>query len=368
MKKTPLYDRHKQLNGKMVDFAGWQLPVNYGSIVREHEAVRGRIGIFDVSHMGEFFFSGSSTRTALNWLISNIVPKAESNRAVYSGLLNEAGCFIDDVIAGMLDENSAYMVVNAANIAKDYEWVSSRLAAKRSEMNWDVTVTDRSAEYGLLAIQGAKVDTVLKKIFPTLSMLKPFSIVQTTFEDEAVIVAFTGYTGEPGVEVMIPNNKVLRLFDVCLELGVEPCGLGARDSLRLEKGYSLYGNELNETINAWEAGLGWTVKLKKEDFIGKKRLQELKADPAQYHNRNLVGLLIEGTLPVRAGAEIISSQNAEIKLGTVTSGLWSPTLNKPIALGYIGYIGGADQLDKETVHIKTRGRLIKANVTARTFV
>ncbi len=362
MKRTKLYELHRQLHGRLVDFAGWELPVDYGSIIKEHTAVRTAAGIFDVSHMGQLFFRGPDVRAALNWLICNLVPKPESRRAVYAGLLNEAGCFIDDVIAGMLSETLGFMVVNAANVEKAFDWVSSQLAARRVEMNWELTVSNESSAYNLLAVQGKTAFAVLEKVIPGFVPQKPFSILELQYEGVPLVITFTGYTGEPGVELLVGDVIVEKLFRALVDAGVQPCGLGARDSLRLEKGYSLYGHEITEQTNAWEAGLGWTVKLKKADFIGKQQLEVLHAAEAKRH---LVGLALGGRFPVRRGARIFADESGTLELGSVTSGSWSPTLKKPIALAYLAVSHKEPQTQ---VMVRWRDQMVPATVTTRTFV
>jgi aminomethyltransferase len=325
MKRTPLYERHVALGARMVPFAGYEMPIQYSGIVGEHRAVRGAVGLFDLSHMGEFFFEGSRAGAALDRLVSSDIAGLETGQARYGLLTNEKGTIVDDVIVYRLGAERYMVVVNAANIAKDAAHVRRHLPA-------DVRFDDRSDDTALIAIQGPRAGKTLSRAASiAVDDIAPFGVAAATVAGAKATVARTGYTGEDGFEVFIENNAAPAVWDALLaqgkEDGILPIGLGARDTLRLEARYSLYGNEIDETTGPIEAGLAWTCKLDK-DFIGRDVIAKAKeAGPT----RRIAGLVIDGGV-ARHGMPVTSG-GAEV--GRVTSGTFGPTVGKNIALAYV---------------------------------
>ena len=325
LRHTPLYERHKALGAKMVPFAGWEMPIQYGGIVAEHRAVRGAAGLFDLSHMGEFFFEGAGALRAVDGLVSSDIQGLEVGHARYGLLTNEKGTIVDDVIVYRFAPDRLAMVVNAANIEKDAAHVRRHLPA-------GVRFDDLSMETALIAPQGPRAARILSRVAAmNVDDLMPFGVTATTVAGAAATVARTGYTGEDGFEVFVPNADAPRVWDELLsagkEDGIQPIGLGARDTLRLEARFSLYGNEIDETTNPIEAGLGWTCKLDK-DFLGRDAIAKVKKDGP---TRRIAGLVIEGGVarhgyPMTADGQIV---------GVVTSGTFGPTVEKNIALAYV---------------------------------
>ncbi len=318
MNKTSLYEKHKLLGAKIVDFAGWQMPIQYTSVKEEVQAVRTNVGVFDVSHMGEFFITGKQTYDFLDYLLPNDIKNAPMGKAIYSPLCREDGTIIDDLIVYKLAEEEALVCVNASNIDKDFKWFSDQIKS------FDCKLQNKSNEYSLLAIQGPNAEQVLKQYG-----LTPKEIPGNYYEcrkNNDTIIARTGYTGEDGFEIF-SNHKIINdLWVNLIELGVTPCGLAARDVLRLEVCFPLYGHELNDEVTPLDCGLKWTVKLNKLDFIGKQSLQNHKP---QFQ---LVKLTLDRGVP-REGYVVLNSQGENI--GIVTSGTMSVSINKGIALARI---------------------------------
>lgn len=327
--KTPLYDIHVEAGAKMVPFAGFLMPIQYDRIIDEHTAVRNAAGLFDVSHMGEFEFRGPGAQDYLQYLTANNVAKLEDGKAQYSLLCNEAGGIVDDILLYRLTADHFIMVVNAANIDKDWAWVTQHQPD-------NVTIENLSNAYALIAFQGPKAITVLEKVTDLpIASLKPFHFLQGSIAGQAnCIIAATGYTGEAGVEIFCSPAAAPIIWQQLVNAGqaegVRPIGLGARDTLRLEARLSLYGNDLTDETNPLEAGLSWVVKLDKpNDFIGKQSLLTIKEKGLQ---RKLVGFKMLDKAIARHGYSIC--QNGE-KIGEVTSGSHSPTLGYAIGLGYV---------------------------------
>lgn len=355
MKKTACYDVHLDLGAKMVDFAGWSMPVQYGSMIKEHESVREACGLFDCSHMGQVFVEGSDAEAFIQKLISNNLQRIRHGKAIYSGMLTEAGTFVDDLIVYWRGENRFMIIVNASNIEKDVAWMKQ--VAETEGQN--VEVDDRSEGHGLLAIQGPQAPQVVEKLFPGVyGELESFSFVETQHAGAPGFICRTGYTGEAGVEVIFPNEVMPQLMRAFIEAGALPCGLGARDSLRLEKGYSLYGHEITDETHALEAGLAWTVDLAKTDFIGKAALEKVKAE-GQAHR--LIGFVMEERAIARHGDDVCDAQGQAI--GKVTSGVFSPALKKGIGLAYV-----PSDLEGDEVFMKVRKKVMKAKRHKRAFV
>jgi len=325
LRHTPLYDRHVALGAKMVPFAGWEMPIQYAGIVAEHRAVRGSAGLFDLSHMGEFLFEGTGALSALDRLVSSDIAGLEVGHARYGLLTNEKGTIVDDVIVYRYSADRLAMVVNAANIEKDAAHVRRHLAS-------GVRFDDLSDQTALIAPQGPRAATILSRIAAmNVDDLMPFGVTATKVAGVAATVARTGYTGEDGFEVFVPNADATKVWDALLEAGredgIQPIGLGARDTLRLESRYSLYGNEIDETTDPIEAGLGWTCKLDKE-FLGRDKIAAAKERGPK---RRIAGLVVTGGV-ARHGHPVTSGGDT---VGIVTSGTYGPTVEKNIALAYV---------------------------------
>lgn len=338
LKTTPLHARHLALNAKMAPFAGYDMPISYTSLREEHEAVRNQVGMFDVSHMGEFIVRGKEALDLIQFVTSNDVSKLEIGEAQYSAFPMPGGGIVDDLLVYRLPEDNcsegerAYMlVVNASNIAKDWAWINKH-------NTFDTRLIDISDETALLAVQGPKAIEALQGLTDVqLDKLEYYTFVKGTFAGaENVIISATGYTGSGGFELYVPTGKAEEIWDAILagnatsDTKVVPVGLGARDSLRLEMGFALYGNDIDASTSTLEAGLGWITKLDKGDFVGKEFLQEQKANGIE---RKLVGIKILDRRVARHGYPIISEAGEEI--GMITSGSQSPSLDYPIALGYV---------------------------------
>ena len=325
MRRTPLYDKHEALGAKMVPFAGYEMPIQYEGIVAEHRAVRNNAGLFDLSHMGEFFFKGRGAGATLDRLVSSDIAGLAVGQARYGLLTNERGTIVDDVIVYRISDGEYMMVVNAANIAKDRAHVLAHL-------NEDVALDDRSYATALVAIQGPRaVDILASQTDADVRALPSFGVTHGRVAGARATLARTGYTGEDGFEVFVANADAARVWDALLEAGrasgIRPIGLGARDTLRLEARFSLYGNDIDETTDPIEAGLGWTCKLEKE-FTGRDVIAAKKAEGPK---RKIAGLVVDGGV-ARHGHEV--TQNGSV-VGHVTSGTYGPTVEKNIALAYV---------------------------------
>jgi aminomethyltransferase len=340
MKNTPLTDRHIALGAKMAEFAGYNMPISYTTITEEHHAVRKALGAFDVSHMGEFIVRGKEATAFLQSATSNDVSKLNPGDIQYSCMPNKKGGIVDDLLVYRLDdapemvvagEQSYMLVVNASNETKDWRWL------KRIARGFDVKMQNISSKTGLIAIQGPKTVEALKKLTDIdLGDIKYYSFKRGRFAGcNNVIVSATGYTGSGGFEIYAKNKDIAKIWDKVFKAaekhGIKPCGLGARDTLRLEMGYCLYGNDIDDKTSPLEAGLGWITKLgKAADFPSKDRFLKQKAEGVK---RKLVGFTLDERRVPRHGYVIESRRGATI--GVVTSGTHSPTLDKPIGTGYV---------------------------------
>jgi aminomethyltransferase len=318
--RTSLFDEHVRLGGKMVPFAGWEMPVQYTSVKDESLAVRSHVGVFDVSHMGEFFLEGKDAEAFADYLVTNDVLGAETGKAVYSPLCRENGTVVDDLIIYKLSPGKVLICVNASNIQKDFDWMKSK------HEGFQCNLTNKSDEYSLLALQGPKSFAVLKSLLKDLPDIEYYSVFETKLGSDAVIVARTGYTGEDGFEIFASHDCIKSLWTSFMATGVVPCGLAARDVLRLEVCYPLYGHELNDEVNPYDAALGWTVKAAKTKFIGK---DALSSKSARY---KLIKLALDKGIP-REGYPVVNAVNEVI--GVVTSGTMSVTTGKGIAFARI---------------------------------
>jgi len=345
LKRTSLYQEHVALKAKIVPFAGWDMPVQYTSVKDEVLAVRQKVGVFDVSHMGEFFVIGKDAIKFVDHLVTNDIQNAPLKKAVYSPLCRENGTVIDDLIVYLLDPEKVLICVNASNIEKDFEWMKSQLKGFNCELS------NHSEDYSLLAIQGPQSFETLKSFFPGLEDIEYYSV--TTIDK--FIFARTGYTGEDGFEVFGSHHEINVLWTNLIKKGVTPCGLAARDVLRLEVTYPLYGHELNDDITPLDAQLNWTVKLKKPSFIGR---DYLSANKPKFKT---IKLSLEKGIP-REGYNIVNDKNEVI--GVVTSGTQSVMLNKGICLARI-------EIDKlpqnEVFFVDIRQKLYIANLEKKPF-
>lgn len=327
MKRTPLYKIHQGLGAKLIDFGGWEMPVQYTSIIEEHEAVRNACGLFDVSHMGEFFIKGRDALKNLQYLVTNNVNRLEPGQVLYTPMCYPDGGIVDDLLIYCFDKTAYMMVVNASNTIKDYEWVGSHISG-------DIIFKNVSANYALLAIQGPESKKVIDTLTPlNLDELDYYRFKKGVMNKYDVILSRTGYTGELGYEIYLPQEYAVDLWNKLMDCGKKynllPAGLGARNTLRLEKKYCLYGNDIDKNRHPLEAGLAWTVQFNKDDFIGKKALLQYKEKG--YPDR-LIGFKLTGRGIPRHGYKIRRGNNI---IGIVTSGSYSPTLKENIGLGYI---------------------------------
>lgn len=317
-KRTPFYDLHVKANAKIVDFAGWDMPLHYGSQIQEHHQVRQHAGMFDVSHMGVVDLLGTDASAYLRLLLANDVHRLVPGKALYTCMLNEQGGVIDDLIVYKVADNAYRIVINAGTREKDLAWM--RMQAE----TFDAHLTERT-DLAMLAIQGPEIKEKISQVLPAdqvevLQQLKPFHFA--AFQDW--FMARTGYTGEDGYEIILPAKEASTLWQACVAAGIAPCGLGARDTLRLEAGLNLYGADMDETVTPLESNLAWTVILDPQDrsFIGRDALEKQKQEGVQ---RRLVGLVLDGPGVIRNHQKVIIEGNGE---GEVTSGGYSPTLEK----------------------------------------
>lgn len=350
--RTPLHATHVAAGARMVDFAGWDMPVNYGSQIEEHHAVRRDAGMFDVSHMLALDLAGAGAKTFLRGLIANDVAKlTEPGKALYSCMLNPEGGVIDDLIVYFLSDTEYRIVVNAGTADKDVAWMQQQLAAT----GLAATLTPRR-DLAMIAVQGpnarAKTWAAIPGSEAASAGLKIFQAA--AFGD--LFIARTGYTGEDGFELTLPADQAAATWDALVAAGVKPCGLGARDTLRLEAGMALYGNDMDETVSPLNAGLAWTVDFKdaSRDFIGKAALQ---ANPA---SQQVLGLVLEDKGVLRAHQQVFTAQGE----GETTSGTFSPTLEKAIAMARLP-LGVAPG---DAVEVDIRGKRLKARVVKASFV
>lgn len=360
MKNTPFTEKHIALGAKMAEFAGYNMPISYTGINDEHQAVRSNAGVFDVSHMGEFILKGPGALDLIQRVTSNDAARLTNGKAQYSCLPNNTGGIVDDLIVYCIEQNKVYMlVVNASNIEKDWNWVSSHNSGNVEMHN----VSDKTC---LLAIQGPNACKILQPLTETdICNLTYYTFVKGVFAGvENVLISATGYTGSGGVEIYFEDkddnaDKIWKaIFDAGAASGIKPIGLGARDTLRLEMGYCLYGNDIDDNTSPLEAGLGWITKFTKP-FTNSEWLQQQKADSV---SRKLVGFeMIDKGIP-RHGYEIKDA--AGNKVGEVTSGTQAPSLGKAVGMGYVAIEQAA--LDAE-IYIDIRGRLLKAKVVKMPF-
>lgn len=357
--RTPLFTVVQELKARLTSFGGWEMPVQFSGIGKEHEAVRTSAGMFDISHMGKFTLQGKNLVAQLQHLVPSDLSRLQPNQAQYSVLLNSEGGIIDDIIFYYQGEDNTglqkgFIIVNAATTAKDKAWLLEHLDTKQIEFQ------DLSTEKVLLAIQGPKATEILQKfVEEDLTPVKAYGHLNGTVLGQPAFLARTGYTGEDGFEVMVDPSVGIELWQKLIEAGVVPCGLGARDTLRLEAAMALYGQDIDDNTTPLEAGLGWLVHLdSKGDFIGRKVLEQQKANGVQ---RKLVRLQMQGRNIARHGYPVLSAGE---KVGEITSGTLSPTLGYPVALAYVPVeLAKADN----QLEIEIRGKTYPATVVKRPF-
>jgi glycine cleavage system T protein (aminomethyltransferase) len=353
LKRTPFYDRHVALGAKMVPFAGHEMPLSYEGIVAEHRAVREGVGVFDVSHMGEIRLRGPGAVAYANQLVTNDVGGIPEGKAVYTPMCLEDGGIVDDLLV-YAEGTERLLVVNAANFHKDLSWV-------REHAPRDVDVIDEHEATAQIAIQGPKAEAVVAQVYgDRVRALEFYTFLHGWDGPDRALVSRTGYTGEDGFEVYVPAERALthwdRIFEAGRAAGIKPVGLGARDTLRLEMGYCLYGNDIDESTNPLEAGIAWTVRFDKSEFVGHAALRRVKAAGI---SRKLVGLVLDADRIARPGAEVYADGT---RVGAVTSGSMGLSLGRPVAMAYAG-VAAAASGTRVTLH--ARGQALPAVVTAR---
>jgi aminomethyltransferase len=358
LKKTPLNARHRASQARMVAFAGWEMPLEYAGITREHMAVRQRAGIFDVSHMGEIEIAGKNALAAVQRILCSDPSRLSVGQAQYSGLLTPDGTFLDDLIVYRMAPAHFLLVVNASNTAKNFAWISEQVSSVE-----EVAAIDSSNRYALVALSGPASREVLQPLTGVdLADIKPFRFTYGEVANARVTIARTGYTGEDGFEIFIPPNQADRVWQAILESGrsadVVPVGLGARDTLRLEASFRLYGNDIDETTTVLESGLGWIIGWTNETFIGRERLLEQKANGV---SRRLVGFEMVDRGIARHGCRVM---RGELPIGVVTSGTQTPYLGKAIGMAYVPV---EESTPGSELQIDIRGRAAKARVVPMPF-
>lgn len=358
LRRTSLHAAHEKLGGRMVPFAGWSMPVQYEGVREEHTACRTGVGLFDVSHMGEIRVKGPKALETLEWTTTNEVAKLGAGEAQYSLFPNETGGIVDDLIIYCIRPNDEYFLcVNASNVEKDFAYLQKN--------NRGAELVNESSEWSQIAVQGPKAVALLERVIsPEVSAMASFTHREFNFGSGKVRVARTGYTGEDGAEVFVPNSLAETLWNALMEkgadLGTKPVGLGARDTLRTEMKYSLYGNEIDDGTNPFSAGLGWVVKPTKKDFLGKEPMVAGKASGLK---QKLIGFELTDRGIPRAGYRLLSFDNKEI--GRVTSGTFSPSLNASIG---IAFVDAAFAETGSEFNVDIRGRGAKARVVPTPFV
>ncbi len=363
LKKSPLYKKYNNSNVKLVDFAGWQMPITFNGLIQEHQAVRNSTGFFDISHMGVISLKGTNPKEYIQKFFPTNIYSIAKNQGCYSFLLNEDGGIIDDLIIydlGLQKDNYSeiFLIVNASTYKKDFNWL------KKNLKNIPIEISNAKKEKALLAIQGRNAYEYFTEWSEyQIDHLKSFGCefkeLDKFFDAGKIFISKTGYTGEKGLEILLQKDLAYNLWDFLISKNVQPCGLGARDTLRLEAGLPLYGQELDEEINPYEAGFGWAVNLENDHhFFGRKALERIGSIGIA---KKLVGIEITGKAIPRKGCEIF--KDGEL-IGCVTSGTWSPTFQKPIALGYVK--NHCSKLNEE-VEVVIRGKIFKGIISKKAF-
>lgn len=347
MKKTILNQAHREAGAKMVDFGGWEMPMNYGSQIEEHHAVRQDAGMFDVSHMTIIDIKGSQAEDFLYQLLANDIKKINLNQAMYSTMLNQQGGVIDDLIVYKLADDAFRVISNASTRDKDMAWITEQIG------DFDVSIEEQT-ELAIIAVQGPNAIAKLQPLVDLdVSQIKRFYAAY----DKQCFIGRTGYTGEDGVEIVIPSQAAPKLWQELVQAGVKPCGLGARDTLRLEAGMHLYGQDMHEDITPLECGLSWTIRKSNQNFIGSAALDELKSRGV---DKKLIGLVLEGRGILRHGQTL---QDQSGNSGTISSGGFSPSTEKAIAMAVVD-----KGMSGENVVVNIRNKALPCRVVKLPFV
>ena len=358
LKRTPLFDAHVAAGAKMVPFAGWEMPVQYAGVIPEHRAVRNAVGLFDVSHMGEILIEGAGAFELLDLLTCNELRKLQVGRAQYSAFTTPSGGIVDDIIIYKYSDTKFFICVNASNSDRDYAWI-------QEHNKFAADVKNLSNEYAQIAVQGPKAIELLTLLpgMARVAELRPFSFTDLDCDWGTVTIARTGYTGEDGAEIFVDPKRAADLWRALLEVGacfgVQPIGLGARDTLRLEACLPLHGHELSEQISAIESGLSWIVKPQKGEFLGRTTLEQQQKEGAP---RSLIGLFLDQPGIARQDDKVLTTEGKEI--GFLTSGTRTPTIDKALGLALVdsnvSAIGTA-------IQVNVRGKNLAAHITDRPF-
>jgi aminomethyltransferase len=360
LKRTPLNDEHRRLGARMVDFGGWDMPVQYSGVIDEHKTVRTAVGLFDVSHMGELMVSGRGANDFLQRMTTNDITKIAVGQAQYSALCKEDGCVIDDIIVYRRGMDSFLVCVNASNTTKDEQWLRAHLPSS------GVVLENESEAYAQIAVQGPKARELVQQVVDiNISQLKYYWFAEGKVLGQPSIIARTGYTGELGFELYVPSQGASKIWSALVEaaqkFGGKPCGLGSRDTLRLEMGYLLYGNDMDESINALECGLGWVTKFSKGEFLGSKALAAQKEAGLK---RQIVGLQMVDKAIARHGYKVFSASEGGKELGWVTSGTVGPSINLNVGMAYVTPEFAAVGSD---IFVEIRGERKAAKVVKKPF-
>ncbi len=355
LKKTPLYNEHVKLGAKIINFNGWQMPVYYSNVIEEHINVRGKSGVFDIGHMGRFFIEGKGAFDFIQHVLTTDLRKLVDGKAFYSVMCLENGGVVDDLIAYSFNDDKYMLVVNASNIEKDFKWLVSKKGS------FDVKLINKTYETANLGLQGPNSEEILQKLTDfDLAGLKRFFFVEANVNNVPTIISRTGYTGEDGFELYFPVEDASKQWNTLLEVGkengIKPIGLGARDTLRTEAGYSLYGHELNEDVNPFEVGTGFVVKFGKDSFVGKDALEKIKE---QGIKRKIIAFeMLKRGIP-RQNYEVYKGDD---KIGYVTSGTMSPTFKKGIGMAFVNI---NEVVEENEIHIKIREKLYSAKIVKK---
>jgi aminomethyltransferase len=360
LKKTPLNAEHKALKGRLIDFGGWELPVQYTTVVDEHRTVRTQVGLFDVSHMGEISVVGPKALEFVQGLTTNNIAKMTIGQAQYNALCYENGTIVDDIIVYRRGQDNFFIVVNASNSDKDFDWIMQHKPAQ------GVTIENQSAQYGQIAVQGPRARELVSELVDIqLDSMKYYHFGEGKVVGVPAIIARTGYTGELGFELYVPAQTAAKVWNALMEAGqkygVKPIGLGARDTLRLEVGYLLYGNDMDNTTTALECGLGWITKLDKGNFIGR---DVLVAQKERGLSRKLVGFEMIDRAIGRHGYNIFESETSANAMGVVTSGTAGPSIN--LNFGH-AYVASSHAKEGTEIFIDVRGERRRAKIVGRPF-
>ncbi len=361
MKKTALNHIHKTLGAKMLPFAGFEMPIQYEGVNAEHETVRTKVGVFDVSHMGNFCVAGTQALDFIQYITSNDAAKLLPGKIQYSCFPNEQNGIVDDLLVYQINEQKYMLVVNGANLEKDWNWIT------RFAENYDIKLENKSDQYSILAIQGPRAPELMQQLAEDKADLKNLKYYTWTRAKlaghENILVSATGYTGENGYEIYVKNELAediwKALFKAGKTFGLKPVGLGARDTLRLEKGYCLYGNDIDDTTSPIEAGLGWITKFTKE-FINSENLKRQKEEGT---NKKLIAFKLKGKGIARHGYDIVDTNGN--KIGMVTSGTMSPTLKEAIGMGYVPT---EKAKSRNEIFIQIRKHTVPAEIVKLPFV